>query len=334
MIEVPTDEYTHPVSTKELADKILAIGEYRFTLIANERMSIPEFAGSLLRGSFGWALRGLTCMTKAESCNGCTLYSDCSFPALFSPKPNERLAKRFPSIPAPYLFLPPHNIQGELNEGDTFTFHLTLFGEYAISQLGLIIVAWERASYVGLGKGKAQAELLKVEHLTNQGAEIIYQPNERIKTHQPQVRLQSLNTPLTSITLKIITPTRIQHENKLLNGEQLNARIFLNGLQRKVLLYGICHLELDIEKLPLAENIGFEANLYRRSFYRYSNRQKQKMNLEGLLGTITLSGDLSSWWPLLQLGQYTHIGKNTSFGLGHYQITHLNGKVYDRVLIG
>lgn len=326
MIETLSYEHINRVKATELVDEPLAIGEYRFTLIANEPISIPEFSGSLLRGSFGWALRGLTCTTQAESCEGCALYSDCSFPALFNPKPNESLAKRFPSIPAPYLFIPPHNIQDEiLKEDETFTFHLTLFGNYAISQLPLIILAWQRASYIGLGKGKAQAELLKVDHLTQHGAQMIYRMDEKkVEAHQPQVKLQPLKMPLTSITLKIMTPTRIQYENKLINGDQLTARIFLNALQRKALLYGVCYLNLDIEKLPLAENIACDAKLYRHSFYRYSNRQKQKMNLEGVLGTIKLSGDLSSWWPLLQLGQYTHIGKNTSFGLGYYQITHLN----------
>jgi CRISPR/Cas system endoribonuclease Cas6 (RAMP superfamily) len=45
------------------------------------------------------------------------------------------------------------------------------------------------------------------------------------------------------------------------------------------------------------------------------------MQLGGLLGRLTLSGDrLSDLWPLLWLGQHTHLGKGTSFGLGRYRL--------------
>ena len=41
----------------------------------------------------------------------------------------------------------------------------------------------------------------------------------------------------------------------------------------------------------------------------------------GLLGTVDLSGEgLAPFWPFLHLGQWTHAGKGTIMGLGHYQI--------------
>lgn len=46
------------------------------------------------------------------------------------------------------------------------------------------------------------------------------------------------------------------------------------------------------------------------------------MQLGGLLGTVVFeSRDLAPFWPYLWLGQWTHAGKNTSMGLGKYQVT-------------
>jgi hypothetical protein len=54
---------------------------------------------------------------------------------------------------------------------------------------------------------------------------------------------------------------------------------------------------------------------------RYSSRQQTEMNMGGLTGTVQLDMEgLEAFWPYLWLGQYTHIGKGTSMGLGAYSI--------------
>jgi len=53
---------------------------------------------------------------------------------------------------------------------------------------------------------------------------------------------------------------------------------------------------------------------------RYSNRQKTKMKLGGLIGRLVYSGPISSFRPLIDAGELLHVGKGTSFGLGKYVI--------------
>ena len=54
-----------------------------------------------------------------------------------------------------------------------------------------------------------------------------------------------------------------------------------------------------------------------------SSRQRQEMTLGGVLGRWTLSGDsavLAQLWPWLWLGQWLHLGKNATVGLGGYRL--------------
>jgi CRISPR/Cas system endoribonuclease Cas6 (RAMP superfamily) len=45
------------------------------------------------------------------------------------------------------------------------------------------------------------------------------------------------------------------------------------------------------------------------------------MNLGGFLGQIVFEGNFGEFYPLLQMGEYLHIGKACTFGLGKYEIT-------------
>ena len=54
---------------------------------------------------------------------------------------------------------------------------------------------------------------------------------------------------------------------------------------------------------------------------RYSSRQRTSMEMGGIVGTLTLEGPgIQALWPMLWLGQWTHLGKGTSFGLGRYRV--------------
>jgi CRISPR/Cas system endoribonuclease Cas6 (RAMP superfamily) len=44
------------------------------------------------------------------------------------------------------------------------------------------------------------------------------------------------------------------------------------------------------------------------------------MVLGGAVGSWTLAGDLAPFWPLLYLGQWLHVGKSATFGLGRYRL--------------
>ena len=57
---------------------------------------------------------------------------------------------------------------------------------------------------------------------------------------------------------------------------------------------------------------------------RYSSRQKGRMAFGGMAGEAECEGPLASFLPSLLFGQWTHAGKNATFGLGRDEVEKLD----------
>lgn len=64
--------------------------------------------------------------------------------------------------------------------------------------------------------------------------------------------------------------------------------------------------------------VAKEEKLQWYDWERYSARQDTRMKLGGFVGNIIFEGDLNEFIPYLKAGEFVHIGKGTSFGLGKY----------------
>jgi len=49
------------------------------------------------------------------------------------------------------------------------------------------------------------------------------------------------------------------------------------------------------------------------------------MEWTGLIGAATYEGDRTPFWPYLVFGQWTHVGKGATFGLGRYALEAAEG---------
>jgi hypothetical protein len=67
----------------------------------------------------------------------------------------------------------------------------------------------------------------------------------------------------------------------------------------------------------LAEQVVMaREGLHWEEWERYSTRQETRMKLGGVLGTVCYTGPVGPFLPYLHVGEYIHVGKNTTFGLG------------------
>jgi hypothetical protein len=76
------------------------------------------------------------------------------------------------------------------------------------------------------------------------------------------------------------------------------------------------------EMVEVGDAVGLEgAQMVWVDWTRYSSRQQTRMQMGGMLGMFAVDvGQAPGIWPYLQLGQYTHVGKATSMGLGRYTV--------------
>lgn len=287
-----------PLASAEEAAESLARGLnlYRLEAVAEQPIHWPGFSGATLRGALGHALRELECMTGQTECHGCPLLRNCRYPALFEPRLLGKAGA--PTPPPPYVIRTPAAQPRITRPGDTFTFEMLLC-HLGTADIELMHRAWHRALRTGLGTRRGRARLVRM---------------------QPQAALTLPEAPagLNQVTLEFISPVRLQYRGKVCRSDQLSASIVTGALKRR--LQALVPA-VSLPDFPGAEGLGLTTRLERYRWERQSSRQGCTIRLDGPIGQLDLTGpDLIDWWPWLWLGQYLHIGKNVSHGLGQYRL--------------
>ncbi len=326
-------ESTSPSATANTlrAGSVLPVARYRFRFRLEGELILPVYAGSLLRGQFGAALRGAACMTRQPSCNGCPLRATCPYTRIFeAPPPLAHSLQKFSAIPNAYVMEPPPMGLRDLPAGDTLSFHMVLAGD-ALEQLALVVFAWQRALAQGLTKSRSAADLLSVDWVAADGtAQPVWRRDAPVLADHPAtLAVPAAPAALNAITLRIHTPLRLQQQGQPLRPQQLTPRALIAALARRVALVMEFHADQPDwgagvpEVVRRAEALEDQRELRWHDWTRYSSRQRQEMTLGGALGRWTLRGSadaLAALWPWLWLGQWLHVGKNATMGMGGYTL--------------
>lgn len=302
----------------------LPITRLHLTVRADASLQLPPYAGSMLRGAFGHALLALSPLPHSDG-QPCALHATCPYCQLFAAPPlPEHSLQKFSHMPQPYVIEPPAGDGLRLQAGQTFGFSLVLIGK-ALERLPTVLQAWERALRTGLGRNKAPCYLLDAHE------EVSCKPLLKNPCEQSVNLLGSLPAipqPGPQVTLHFHTPLRLQVQGRPAQAAQLTARDLLIALARRHQLLRDVHLgaaapQYNFKTLAAqAAAIEWHApDLRWFDWGRYSQRQQQEMQLGGLLGKVQLRGDLAPFAELLHLGQWLHVGKNATMGLGRYRLT-------------
>lgn len=317
------------MTTSAAAAPSLPIARLHLTVRAEAPLALPPYAGSMLRGAFGHALLALAPLPHADG-KPCALHATCPYCQVFAAPPiPEHRQQRFNHPPPPYVIEPPTGGAQRLQPGDTFQFSLVLIGK-ALTHLPAIILAWERALRTGLGVQQARCSLLSVQH---ESGETLWAADTRCTSPITAALtcLPPAPMPGRQATLHLISPLRLQQQGKPAHAHTIDARTLLLTLVRRWQLLLDIHLgsaghpapQQNFSELAAQASAIELVPLGLRWFDwgRYSQHQQQEMKLGGLLGSVQLHGDLAPFARLLHLGQWLHVGKNTSFGLGGYWLS-------------
>ena len=287
------------------------ITRYRIKFKANQTFQLPVYAGSSLRGAFGHALKNICCLTAATNKGQCQCQpvETCLYRRIFDPaKQKLALQDRVQDVAPPFV-IEAHSLPTHIESHHEYYFYMTLIGEFAHSQQMMIQLAWQRALAVGIGsqlsKGQAQSQFLSFE--------LCDRPN-----------MQSATS--TQVNLQFLTHMRLQHHGEILTADHFSPILFCRALVRRYLslleIYSPHRMNEQAIK-QLFDDVHLvqgEHDFDWIKWSRWSNRQKQRMAMDGLLGEVKLTQLSEPLAELIYLGQWLHVGKGSVFGLGQYSL--------------
>ncbi|MBI3013679.1 MAG: CRISPR system precrRNA processing endoribonuclease RAMP protein Cas6 [Candidatus Tectomicrobia bacterium] len=261
------------------------VGKFKFVIEAEERLQIPEYAGSALRGGFGHAFKRAVCVVRHGECDRCLVRQQCPYQYVFETPPaaDTEMLRKYPAAPHPFVIEPPLNGRRNYAAGDSLEFGLTLIGR-GIDYLPYFIVAFEELGRTGLGRQHGRYRLAEVRGETrNRGPDgwaMIYAGDRRVlrddfrirtgaeasdgHEHESRSRLFAVHDHPNDhahdhdddhdhghdhgrLGIEFLTPTRLKFENRL--ASDLEFHILIRNLLRRLstLSYFHCGQRLDLD---------------------------------------------------------------------------------------
>jgi hypothetical protein len=127
------------------------------------------------------------------------------------------------------------------------------------------------------------------------------------------------------VTIRFVTPTVLEQKGE--RGTELTAALIYKRLLRRMAglaerYCGWFDTGFDFQSLVrAAEQIRCEnQQLVEVDFERFSTRQQRRIPLSGFVGQVTLFDVPTELRPYLAAGQWLHIGRRASFGMGAYRL--------------
>ncbi|MGH9801217.1 MAG: CRISPR system precrRNA processing endoribonuclease RAMP protein Cas6, partial [Blastocatellia bacterium] len=289
------------------------LARFRFRLTARSPIELSSgYKGSTFHGAFGHALKDLS-----------PHFYDLFFNPTLAVSGNSQN-----QLPKPFVLIPPLADQSQFNPGEELQFELVLFGT-AVSQLPACVAAIDHlGKHMGLGTNKGRFAITAIDAIKPGGESVsVLNENGRI-TSIPQSEAEEFSLKPQSapaIRINLNTRLRLTYNNQRITQapsfELLITRL-IGRIKNLTDLYGESELISSAEKQQLIEEAKTitmaRQNVEWSDWPRYSGRQKEWMQFGGLLGAITYQGNLAPFLPWLALGEWTHVGGKTSFGLGKY----------------
>lgn len=307
-----------------ISQPIIPIKTYRIYFEKTNAGRLPAFPGSAWRGAFGHALKKTACVVRDTPCNQCLLKNACAYSYIFETPPpaNAEKMRKYTAAPHPFVLRFP---QTALPEDSFYLLDVILFG-HGQRYFPYIVHALQTAAGNGIGGHRQLFALLKIDDIGPQNNSRTIYRNGELLPQQP-AELPAIPVMPNRIEITFHTPLRIKQDSKNIATREFNFGALFSTLLRRISMISYFHtdspLDTDFAALTAhARTVQFASQQLKwYDWTRYSSRQETEMNMGGLIGSVQLDmQDLEEFWPYLWLGQWTHVGKGTSMGMGAYSI--------------
>lgn len=293
----------------------------RFHFKVLSPLELPAFIGGIIRGKFGSTLKNNQhCIDKTVGCQECMYKQYCTYFRIFENEASDNSPDhgKYLKQPRPYIFKAPMEYKSYYSPNQALYIDLVLLGS-GINFLNDIITALKS---MGNNKGNNNGlnlELDRIEYQQgreNEGPVFGKQLNILNAADIP------MNNTISKLEMKFLSPLRILEKGNEITDITLELLLKRTLLRIELLNTIFCKgspLSAQIE-LP---RLKITSELYRYEQKRVSHRNHQLTDMGGLLGSITIEGDLKDVYPVLKLGELLHVGKYASFGMGQFEVVEL-----------
>jgi hypothetical protein len=321
---------TLPVTGEKIILAPFTFSLFRMTLEAVETLHLPSYKGSAIRGSFGHTFKKVACSQREMECKECDISQKCVYAYIFETiaNKNDSFLRNSGSVAHPYIIRPPLDAREVYGAGEELVFELILVGK-AIDYMPYFAYTFVQMGEQGLGRGRGKFILKEIESVGLHGrhAAIYRLGDQNIKDETLPITceelLKSRSIP-EECTLRFLTRLELKEKGGY---PEPDFGLLFRGLLRRITTLGHLHCGLDCTSIDFsglshaADEVQTVSNrLDWEDAERFSNRQKQRMPFGGMKGEIAFRGDLTPFWPYILLGEWVHLGKKTSFGLGRYVV--------------
>lgn len=290
-----------------------------------EKVYLSPNGAVTFRGAFGKAFRNIECRMPQLDCRECFLQSQCLFYRYcMRSNPGGKHPVK------PYIFEAPDGGPGVVEPGKAVSFIITLVGE-AVEKLELFLAIFEEMGRCGLGKIRGRCYLDEVYSISDDDYTPVYLKSSGHKILNSPVKrswsefCEPLDRDIERIRVQFLTPARIQNQGRLV--DELPFHVLAIRLINRI-------LDIDMEycggglNFPVQDLVKkAEKEVYVRTqnirwydWSRYSLHQNTKMKLGGIVGEIEYQGNITLFIPFLLLGEYIHVGKQSTFGNGTIKV--------------
>lgn len=300
---------------------------YRFVFKATESIILPDYQGSTWRGLLGHGLRKTACVTGQPTCKGCLLIESCVYNQIFESHASGTNQNRYTNHPHPFTLQIDDVNKKTVEADDHLQLGITLFAHR--TGLAYLIQGFLIAGRSGIGKTRGKFELTEVLCERQPGSDDwrpVWRHDSNAITETDNATLSIPQAP-NQVTIRLLSPLRSKRQGKLLGPREFDNTQFLTQLWRRI--HELSHFyskQTNTVPIPTPKDrpdhmTTENASLSWKDWTRYSSRQKSTMQMGGVIGSWTVTDKrLTEWWPMLWYGQWVHLGKATSMGLGCYRL--------------
>ena len=314
----------------------------KMSFIAQQDMFFPLNPVNTFRGAMGYALRRVSCFQRKTEdkyaclkCKGNTrcAYAMCNESINYHALTGTNVLKNCSDIP--HLMNITTSLPGNttVKAGEKFDFSVRLFGA-AVVYAPNIMVAANNAARLGFRKSQAL-----LESVSDFSGNVIWSFMSD-KAQMPEIASLSIPEPdytndeECEIKINFISPVAFKDlKNNKITKEPEFYRLIGSLMRRYTIFESTDGKTVDwhfrkISEMARKVRIS-RMNLEPVSWERFSTRQQQRIQISGVIGSVSYIGPTAMFENLLNAGETLHCGRNATLGQGRInvaQIRHLSNR--------